>query len=256
MTPPTHAAPRIGPEIGLLYVFGCGGFGREVAWLASQIFSEKMALSFLVDRPEYLQPPVNGLPVAMLSDLRPNRESVFVVAIGDPHARRKAAQRCLAAGLDATTLIHPRAEISQWVDIGAGTIICAGCIVTTNVSVGAHVHLNLGCTVGHDVIIGEFTTLSPGVHVSGHVHIGRGVFIGTGANIINGTSETPLVIGDGAVVAAGACVTRSIPSATLVAGVPAMPKKQLQAFGDFISPAPAQHSTSSGQHDTDNTITP
>ena len=95
----------------------------------------------------------------------------------------------------------------------------------TNVSIGAHAHINIGCTVSHDVAIGEFSTLSPGVHVSGHVQIGRDVFIGTGASIINGRAGNPLVIGDGAVVAAGACVTQPVEAGALVAGVPAIRKQ-------------------------------
>lgn len=115
--------------------------------------------------------------------------------------------------------------MSRWVDIGDGVVICAGNIVTTNVNLGKHVHVNLGCTIGHQASIGDFTTLSPGVHVSGNVRIGRGVFVGTGATIINGTASEPLSIGDGAIVAAGACVTKPVESGALVAGVPAVRKR-------------------------------
>ena len=79
--------------------------------------------------------------------------------------------------------------------------------------------------VGHNVIIEEFSTLSPGVCVSGHVHIGRNVFVGTGATIINGTEDAPLIIGDGPIIAAGACVIRSVEPGALMAGVPAVRKR-------------------------------
>ena len=91
----------------------------------------------------------------------------------------------------------------------------------TGIKLARHVHINIACTISHDVTIGEFSTLSPGVHVSGHVRIGKSVFIGTGANIINGSASQPLVIGDGAIVAAGACVTRDVEPGSMVAGVPA-----------------------------------
>jgi acetyltransferase-like isoleucine patch superfamily enzyme len=83
----------------------------------------------------------------------------------------------------------------------------------------------LDCTIGHDVVVGSYSTLSPGVHVSGNVRIGGNVFIGTGACIINGRASEPLTIGDGAVVAAGACVTRSVDPGAMVAGVPAIRKR-------------------------------
>jgi acetyltransferase-like isoleucine patch superfamily enzyme len=88
-----------------------------------------------------------------------------------------------------------------------------------------HVHINIGCTVSHDSRIDDFATLSPGSHISGHVHVGPDVFIGTGACIINGSEDEPLTIGAGAVVAAGACVTRPVEAGTMVAGVPAVTKR-------------------------------
>ena len=111
------------------------------------------------------------------------------------------------------------------VALGPGSVICAGSILTVNIEIGAHVHINLGCTIGHDAVIGNFSTLSPGVHVSGNVQIGERVYIGTGATLINGHANDPLVVGDGAVIAAGACVTRSVESGAMVAGVPAIRKR-------------------------------
>ena len=45
--------------------------------------------------------------------------------------------------------------------------------------------LNLGCTVGHDSIIKKYTAFMPSVNISGEVTIGEGVYVGTGAKIIN-----------------------------------------------------------------------
>jgi len=72
-------------------------------------------------------------------------------------------------------------------------------------------------------MMGDFTTLAPGVHISGCVHLGKRVYVGTGAVIINGTQEEPIVIGDDAVIGAGACVIKSVPTGQTVVGVPARP---------------------------------
>lgn len=53
-------------------------------------------------------------------------------------------------------------------------------------------------------------------NVSQPIVIGNNVWIGTRAIILKGVT-----IGDGAIVAAGAVVTRNVPPKTLVAGVPA-----------------------------------
>jgi sugar O-acyltransferase (sialic acid O-acetyltransferase NeuD family) len=212
------------PEFKKLYIFGAGGFGREIAWLADQSWGNEVEIEFLVDITDYPIRTANGHTIGLITEIPPDSSACFVIAIGDPPTRRRIATLCAAIPILETIVVHPRAEISDSVELGSGTIICAGAILTTNIRIGRHVHINLDCTVGHDAVIGDFATLSPGVHVSGHVHIGQGVFVGTGANIINGSAQSPLIIGNNAVVAAGACVTRDVPADALVAGVPAVRK--------------------------------
>lgn len=207
-----------------LYIYGAGGAGREIAWLAHDIWP-KAELTFLVEDPKWASEPVNGIPVRLLADLRNAQGAAFVVALGDAGARERGAAACVQAGLRPTSLVHPRADISSWVEIGAGAIVCAGSVVTTNVKIGAHVYVNVGCTVSHDVVLEDFATLSPGVHLAGNVHVGRGAFLGIGASVIHGRPGEPVVIGSGAVVAGGACVTQSVPAGAMVAGVPATIKR-------------------------------
>ena len=208
-----------------LFIFGGGGFAREVAWLARQTLGEHVELTMLVDHERYLTPAQNGTEVRLLRDARPGPGSQFVVAVGDGSLRERAAKACEDARLVPATIVHPRVERSNFVEIGTGSIICAGSILTTNIHIESHVIVNLDCTVGHNVVIDDFATLSPGVHVSGYVTIGRGALIGTGATIIEGSASERLVIGAGAIVAAGACVTRSVEPGALVAGVPAVRKR-------------------------------
>jgi sugar O-acyltransferase (sialic acid O-acetyltransferase NeuD family) len=213
------------PDFQTLLVFGAGGSGREVAWLAEQAWGDRVRVRFVVDDPRYLVPFVNGRELMLLSDVTPDSTARFVVALGDSAARRRVAEAMAELGARATTIVHPRVEMSRWVDIGEGSIVCAGTVVTTNVQIGRHVQINVGCTISHDVVTGDFSTISPGVHIAGHVRIGHDVFIGTGASIINGRADAPLVIGDGAVVAAGACVVKPVEAGALVAGVPAVRKR-------------------------------
>jgi sugar O-acyltransferase (sialic acid O-acetyltransferase NeuD family) len=208
-------------------IYGAGGFAREVAWLI-QACNQKADLYEIVcyvnDNVQGAERTLNGIPVMDLRLARKNFPGAkIVVGVGTPKTREILVGKAALAGFDFETIIHPSVERSNWMEIGAGTVICAGNILTVNIKLGNHVQINLGCTVGHDVIMGDYATLAPGVHVSGYVHLGRRVYVGTGAVIINGTKSDPLVIGDDVIIGAGACVNKPVPKGLTVVGVPAKP---------------------------------
>lgn len=211
-------------------IYGAGGFAREVAWLLSTY--EKQGQFELVG---YIEDGaadgrvLNNKPVFSWQNFTAQpaaQDTLITVAVGNPQLRKQLVTTCTETGFRFATLLHHSVEMSEFVQVGNGCIICCGSILTVNIHLGQQVHINLDCTVGHDVHIGDFSTLSPGVHVSGHVHIGTAVYIGTGATIINGTADQPLVIADGTVIGAGACVTQSTEAHSLYAGVPAQLKKR------------------------------
>lgn len=208
-----------------LAIYGSGGFAREVLWLVQSTTPQAVTpVCFIDDNPNNQGNTLHHLPILSLDDAKARFPTAKVaVAIGAPAVREKLAQKVHSSDLISQTLIHSSALYSHdWVSIGNGTIVCAGSILTVDIQIGEHVHINLDCTIGHDAIIGDYSTLSPGVHVSGWVHIGKRVYIGTGATIINGTPDAPLVIADDVVIGAGAVVTRSITQSGVTAvGVPA-----------------------------------
>ena len=210
-------------------VYGGGGFSREVAWLIQSIENANQQYRFVgfVDDDVLLHNKfLNDYPVMSLEQAYAQHPEAYIVSgIGNPKLRQLTMQKALGIGFQLATLIHPRIEMSQWVEVGQGTVICAGSILTVNIQLGQCVQINLDCTIGHDVIIGDYTTLSPGVHVSGWVHMGKRIYIGTGATIINGTQEKPLILEDDVVIGAGACVIKSLPRGVTAVGIPAKPIK-------------------------------
>lgn len=209
-------------------IYGGGGFAREVAWLVQAcnvgVETTYKVVCFIDDDENKQGLHLNNIPVYNLYDAYARFPQALVVSgIGSPHVRENVMLTARNAGFHPATIIHPNVAYShEWNSIGEGTVICAGSILTVNITVGEHVQINLDCTIGHDAILGDYTTLAPGVHVSGWVHLGKRVYIGTGANIINGTEANPLVIADDVVIGAGACVTKSVTEAGItVVGVPA-----------------------------------
>jgi sugar O-acyltransferase (sialic acid O-acetyltransferase NeuD family) len=154
-----------------ILVYGAGGFAREVAWLVQKCSSGTnpfVVRSFIDDADIPPGKQLNGIPVLSLDEARLcHPQAQVVAAIGEPAARANMIRQAEQAGFRFVDLIHPGVEMSDLVEIGDGSIICAGNIITTNIRIGRHVHINLDCTIGHDAVLGDFATLSPGVHISG-----------------------------------------------------------------------------------------
>jgi sugar O-acyltransferase (sialic acid O-acetyltransferase NeuD family) len=206
-----------------IVIVGAGGFGREIAWLVDAINQDHPSYDFLGFVDDAGAAPPEGYDVLDTLDgwvARPRAGVQMVCAIGDPYTRLRVARRLDAAGSAFATLVHPNVERSRWVRIGAGSMVCAGNILTTNITVGEHCLINLDCTIGHDARVGEFASLMPGVHISGDVDIGAGVYFGTGAAVINNVR-----LGAWSIVGAGAVVAGDLPGGVVAVGVPAKPIK-------------------------------
>ena len=206
-----------------LVIVGAGGFAREVAWLAGRT-GEWDLLAFVEDSPHCAL--LNGTPVLTFDNahsLHPGTNAV--IAVGSTSGRKLLRERCLSLGFVDATLIDPSAIIGDRVQIGPGSVICAGVTITVDCHIGAAAHINLHSTLGHNVRFEEYVTVSPGANVSGWVTVKRGAFLGTGCQIIDGKADDRLVVGEWATIAGGACVIRNVEDGALVAGVPAVRKK-------------------------------
>lgn len=208
-------------------IYGAGGFAREAAWLIGECSSADVCWTvpcFIDDNLSNWGQSLNGVPVVSLEEARTQYpEAQLLCAVGDPRTRERLVKRAVEIGFSFATAIHPSVQRSPWVEIGVGTAIFPSTTVTVNVKIGDHVQINPGCTIAHDVVIGDFALIAPGAHLSGNVHLGRRVYVGTGASIIHGSPEMPLIIGDDAIIGAGACVTRAVAPGVTVVGVPARP---------------------------------
>ncbi len=222
----TQTAPASN-ESRCLIIVGGGGFAREVIWLAREATQPWDILGCLDDSDTAQGQSLSGVPVlGRVRDWTAYPDANFVVAIGNPRVRRQVVRRMEASGVPRfARLVHRAVQMSAFVNIGAGSMIAAGCVLTTQVEIGRHVILNLACTVGHDCTIADAVTVAPGVAISGEVQLAEASEIGTGACIRQG-----LRIGRGAMAGMGAVVTRDVPDFELVVGSPARTLRQLESF--------------------------
>jgi sugar O-acyltransferase (sialic acid O-acetyltransferase NeuD family) len=209
-----------------LVIFGTGGFAREVHQLVEDINADRSTwnvLGFLDDDPSRVGETIHGLPVLGARDWLGDTSVSVAVGVGVPQTRWRIVgglQRAYPS-IEFPTLLHPLAWVGNRIELGEGTIACAGTRLTTDLVVHDHVQLNLDATVGHDSVVHPFTTVAPGVNISGRVTIGEGCDLGTGAAIIQGVS-----IGAWTVVGAGAVVVRDLPANVTAVGAPAKPVKE------------------------------
>lgn len=203
-------------------IFGIGGFGREVLALIKDINKVQPIwniVGFFDDGYEK-GIVVNGYPIlGKTEDLNRWGTPISVaVSIGSPIIKKKILNKIHNPLVDYPTIMHPSVWIGddELVKIGKGCIICAGVMITTNIKICDFVIINLQCTVGHDTIIKDYAAFMPAVNISGEVTVGEGVYVGTGAKIIN-----QLEIGDYTIVGAGAVVANTLPAHCTAVGVPA-----------------------------------
>lgn len=203
-------------------ILGAGGFAREALWVFRDANEEKKeweVLGFIDENKENHGTIICKLPILGGYEWFDNKKysDLYVInSIGSPKTKRKVLEKAISKNLKFCSVLHPTVMMSKYIEIGEGTIITAGNILTTQIKIGNHVILNLDCTVGHDSIIEDYCTVAPGAHISGNVHLGVGVDFGTGAVIIQGVS-----VGSWSIIGAGTVVVSEIPSNVTAVGVPA-----------------------------------
>ncbi len=204
-----------------LYIVGAGGFGREVyGWAREHPDCGKLwdTAGFLDDNPRALD-GYEGIPhsvVAPISEYIPEKDDLFLIGIGNPGVKKKAAEMLKAKGAVFHTLVHPLARVGRNVRLGAGCILGPYVVMTCDIQVGESCAFYFFCALGHDVCVGDYCQLSASCDLTGGVTLGDGVFMGTHATVIPGVS-----IGDNAYIGVRSVVLKDVAAGKKVYGFPA-----------------------------------
>jgi sugar O-acyltransferase (sialic acid O-acetyltransferase NeuD family) len=170
---------------------------------------------------------VCGVPVLGTDDdmAKYVNECDFIVTLGfikDATLRIKLHDRVRAAGGHFSTVIASTAYVSQFAEIGEGTVILHHASVNAGAKIGVGVIINTATNIEHSAVVSDYAHVSTGVMVNGDCSVGAGTFIGSGTVMINGKS----ICAD-CVIGAGSVVCKDIKVPGIYNGNPAILKKKL-----------------------------
>lgn len=199
-----------------------GGTGQAKV-MRPVVEAQGMQLAAVFDDTEGLAAPFADVPLFHGSEfdrwLEGTEEQFgFLVTIGNPHGRvrLRIAERLESVGLVAVSAVHPTAFIAPSAVVGTGAQIHAGAIVEVHSVIGRQCIVNTKASVDHECVLGDGVEIGPGATLTGAIHVETNAWVAAGAIVL-----PRLRIGADAIVGAGAVVTRDVPPATVVTGVPA-----------------------------------
>ena len=207
--------------MGSIAILGAGGHGRVVAdcakmagWTDIFIFDDRPSADF--DGPW----PIVGTGADLLA--RAAEFEGVVVGIGANPTRLNWHRQLSNAGAPLVSVVHPRAVVSTYAQVGRGSVLFAGAVVNIGARLGEAVIVNTGATVDHDCEIADGVHISPGAHLAGNVKVEELGWIGIGAAVREG-----IVIGRNATIGAGATVIKPVETGLTMVGNPARPLEKL-----------------------------
>ena len=139
-----------------------------------------------------------------------------LVAVGQirtSEPRERLFAKLCALGFTLPTVISPRAYVSPYATLGAGTIVMHGAIVNAGARVGDNCILNSRALVEHDARVGDHSHVSTGAIINGSAQVGARCFIGSGAVLREGVA-----VGDDCTVGMHQAVLRNCAPGSRVRG--------------------------------------
>ena len=200
-------------------IYGASGYGKEVYGLLKNKYKNIV----FIDDGSSLD-SLYGCKILTFEEFVgfKEKELFITIAIADVNLRKLLTEKCLDFGIKFLNVEADNVVKLENISLGEGSILSPFVTITSDVKIGKSFQANIYSYVAHDCVIGDYVTFSPAVKCNGNIEIGDYVYIGTGAIIKQGKSGKPLKIGKGAIVQAGAFVTRNIPDGMTVFGSPAI----------------------------------
>jgi sugar O-acyltransferase (sialic acid O-acetyltransferase NeuD family) len=203
-----------------LLIYGAGGFATELYDIIMRSMPERWEKIYFIDDFAdegecYLSEKLH-LETAIEKAGDCIDEIEGIVAVGEPSAREKLAQRLEAKGIKLATIIDRTALVSPTAKIGKGTVVCEMATIHADVRIGENCIIHPYASIGHDITVGDSTVMGAHVSPGGGDVFGNRVYVG-----MNAVIKEKLNVGDDAIIGMGSVVFRDVEGGTTVVGNPA-----------------------------------
>jgi sugar O-acyltransferase (sialic acid O-acetyltransferase NeuD family) len=170
-----------------LLMLGAGGHARACIEVVEQ--DGRFTIGGLLGAPTEVGTSVLGYPVLGadqdVATLAGGYMDALVTVgqIKTATVRVRLFETILRLGLNAPTIVSPRAYVSRHASLGRGTIVMHGAVVNAGAVIGENCIVNSLSLVEHDVVVGDHCHVATGALINGGVRMGSGTFIGSGATV-------------------------------------------------------------------------
>lgn len=152
---------------------------------------------------------------------------VAVGQIRNPNPRVKIFESVESLGAQLPVIVAPSSHVSKHANIGAGSLVSHGAVISALASVGVNCIVNSQALIEHDAQVSEHCHVSTGARINGGSKVGPKTFVGSGAILSHG-----VVVGANCVIGAGAVVLDNVPDGTLIAPGDTWNTKRLESSSD------------------------
>ena len=200
-----------------IVIYGCGGFGKEVACLINAINKVDPTwnlLGFIDDGLDIGFSNRYGKVIGGIDFLNNYESDLSVaIAIANPKIIDSIVKKINNKNISFPNIVAPNVNFFDETsfEIGRGNIIFFGCRISCDFNL-----FNGQVALGHDVILGNNNILGPSTRISGDVVVGDNNFFGVESVVLQGNK-----IGNNTRIGAGSIIYRNTKDNQLYHGNPA-----------------------------------
>lgn len=143
--------------------------------------------------------------LGLFQDYKIEKDDYFIIALGNPEAKRNVVNLIRSKGGKFITYIHPGSTIAKTAKIGEGCVIYDQTIIGPNAVLGDFNLMTAQSIVSHDCHIGDFNFFSTCL-LCGYNEVGDDNFLG-----VRVTTMPSIKIGSRTKIHAGMIVDKDVP---------------------------------------------